>query len=324
MPFRFLLLTFLCLLPFLASAQTPTPDSSYAAKLKAPGVKMIPIDGKYKVWTQKVGTGNIKLLVLHGGPGNTHEYFENFPQYLAKEGVEIYYYDQLNSFHSDKTDDKSVWTIPRFVEEVEQVRKGLGLDQFYLLGHSWGGMLALEYAAKYPEHIKGLIMSNIGYKATVFNKNRFSQYADIIRRQAAQQGKVIAGLDTMGLMSLTPHITPAVTKEFRSLHMMRRVPEPPIYTRSQAHITRTYAVSFMPFMLAWDFSGRLATIKPPTLVIGAQHDFVPPADIAYMKKHIPNCQAYVCPDGSHFAMWDDPEHYFPALIKFLRKTERKG
>lgn len=320
------ILRFLCLLlllPCLTRAQNPAPDSSYTAKLKAPGVKIIPIDGKYKVWTQKVGAGKIKLLVLHGGPGNTHEYFENFPQYLAQEGVEIYYYDQLNSYHSDKTADLSVWTIARFVEEVEQVRQGLGLEQFYLLGHSWGGMLALEYAAKYPGHIKGLITSNIGYKATVFNKNRFRQYADIIRRQAAQEGKLIAGLDTMGLFSLAPLITPAVTKEFRSLHMMRQTPEHPTFTRSQAHLIRTYAGSFMPFMLAWDFSDRLATIKPPTLVIGAKHDFVPPADIAYMQQHIPGSQAYICPAGSHYAMWDDPEHYFPALIKFLRKTERR-
>ena len=318
------LLPLLLFLPLLASAQTPAPDSSYTAKLQAPGVKMIPIDGKYKVWTQKVGEGKIKLLVLHGGPGNTHEYFENFPQYLAKEGVEIYYYDQLNSYHSDKTDDKSVWNIGRFVEEVEQVRQGLGLEQFYLLGHSWGGMLALEYAAKYPQHLKGLITSDIGYKATVFNKHRFSQYAAIIGRQAAKDGKVIAGLDTMGLTSLVPYITPAVTKEFRSLHMMRLPQEPATFTRSQAHVIRTYAGTFMPFMLAWDFSDRLATIKPPTLVIGAKYDFIPPADIDYMQRHIPNCQKYICPEGSHYAMWDDPQHYFPALIKFLRKTERKG
>ncbi|OON68921.1 hypothetical protein B0919_10865 [Hymenobacter sp. CRA2] len=292
--------------------------------MRAPGVKMITIDGKYKVWTQKVGQGKIKLLVLHGGPGNTHEYFENFPEYLATEGVELYYYDQLNSYYSDKTADKSIWNITRFVEEVEQVRQGLGLDQFYLLGHSWGGMLALEYTAKYPQHLKGLITSDIGYKATVFNKHRFALYADIVRRFAAKEGKTIAGLDTMGMQTLSAYITPAVQTEFRHLHMMRLAQEPPTFTRSQVHITRTYAGYFMPFMLAWDFSDRLAAIKPPTLVIGSKYDFVPTADIDYMQRRIPNCQKYICPEGSHYAMWDDPEHYFPALIKFLRRTERKS
>ncbi|SNC67486.1 proline iminopeptidase [Hymenobacter gelipurpurascens] len=323
MPFRQALFScLLFLLPFLASAQAP--DSSYVAKMNAPGVKMISVDGKYKVWTQKIGEGKIKLLLLHGGPGNTHEYFENFPEHLAKEGVEIYYYDQLNSYHSDKTEDKSVWNIPRFVEEIEQVRQGLGLEKFYLLGHSWGGMLALEYAAKYPQHLKGLITSDIGYKATVFNKNRYSQYADIIRRHAAKDGKTVPGLDTMGLRTLSAHITPAVQTEFRSLHMMRLKPEPPIFTRSQAHIIRTYAAIMLPTMVSWDFESRLASIKPPTLVIGSKYDFVPVEDIAYMQKRIPSCQAYICPEGSHYAMWDDPQHYFPALIKFLQKTERKG
>ncbi|UPL49908.1 proline iminopeptidase-family hydrolase [Hymenobacter sublimis] len=323
MLFRTSLLVFLFLaLPFLGSAQAT--DSSYTAKMQAPGVKMITVDGKYKVWTQKVGEGKIKLLLLHGGPGNTHEYFENFPEYLSKEGVEIYYYDQLNSYHSDKTEDKSVWSIPRFVKEVEQVRQGLGLDNFYLLGHSWGNMLALEYAAKYPQHLKGLITSDIGYKATVFNKHRYSQYADVIRRHAAKEGKTVAGLDTMGLKTLSGYITPAVQTEFRSLHMMRRTPEPPTFTRSQALIIRKYAALMLPTMVSWDFSDRLAYIKTPTLVIGSKYDFVPTADIAYMQKHIPNCQQYICPQGSHYAMWDDPEHYFPALITFLRKTERKG
>ncbi|UYZ57392.1 proline iminopeptidase-family hydrolase [Hymenobacter latericus] len=318
------LLTLLLLVLAFVPARAQAPDSSYAAKMRAPGVQMVSIDGKYKVWTQRVGQGKIKLLVLHGGPGNTHEYFENFPEHLAQEGVELYYYDQLNSYHSDKTPDKDVWRIARFVEEVEQVRQALGLDSFYLLGHSWGGMLALEYASKYPQHIKGLITSNIGYKATVFNKHRYSQYADIIRRHSAKEGKTIAGLDTMGLVALSPYITPAVTKEFRSLHMMRLPQEPPTFTRSQAHITRTYAGHFMPYMLAWDFSERLTSIKLPTLIIGSKHDFVPVADIEYMQRRIPDSQRYICPEGSHYAMWDDPKHYFPALIKFLRKTERKG
>ncbi|RAK65856.1 proline iminopeptidase-family hydrolase [Hymenobacter edaphi] len=324
MLFRWLLSASLLFCSLLAAAQSPAPDSSYQAKMRAPGVQMITIDGKYKVWTQKVGAGKIKLLVLHGGPGNTHEYFENFPEHLAAEGVELYYYDQLNSFHSDKTDDKSVWTIPRFVEEIEQVRQGLGLDHFYLLGHSWGGMLALEYAAKYPQHLKGLITSNIGYKATVFNQHRYGLYIDIIRRHQAKEGKTVAGLDTMGLRNLTTYITPAVQTEFRQLHMMRLKPEPPVFTRSQAHVIRKYAGVMLPTMVSWDFSSRLASIQPPTLVIGSQYDYVPVADIAYMQRHIPRCQQYICPAGSHYAMWDDPQHYFPALIKFLRKTERKS
>src|SRR6185369_9484112 len=136
------------------------PSESQGKMVKTGGVEMITVDGKYQVWTKKFGSGKIKMLLLHGGPGCTHEYFECFEDFLPKEGIEFYYYDQLGSGNSDIPTDSTLWTIDRFREEVEQVRKGLGLDHFYLYGHSWGGMLAMEYAFKYQEHLKGLVISD--------------------------------------------------------------------------------------------------------------------------------------------------------------------
>lgn len=131
------------------------------------GARLIPIStpkGTFNVWTKRVGNDpTIKVLLLHGGPGMTHEYFEAADAYFPGAGVEYYYYDQLGSFYSDQPKDSSLWNTERFVEEVEQVRKALGLDQdnFYLLGQSWGGILAMEYALKYQQHLKGLIISNM-------------------------------------------------------------------------------------------------------------------------------------------------------------------
>ncbi|MEJ7674966.1 MAG: alpha/beta fold hydrolase [Chitinophagaceae bacterium] len=90
-----------------------------------------------------------------------HDYFECFEDFLPKEGIEFYYYDQLGVGNSDIPTDTSLWNIPRYVEEVEQVRKGLGLENFYLLGHSWGSMLAMEYLQKYQSHVKGAVLSNM-------------------------------------------------------------------------------------------------------------------------------------------------------------------
>lgn len=135
--------------------------------VKTGGINVIPIEtpkGKFKVWTKRFGNNpRMKLLLLHGGPGATHEYFECFESYLPKEGIEFIYYDQLGSAYSDQPKDKDLWTLDRFVEELEQVRKALGLnkDNFYLLGHSWGGILAMEYSMKYQDHLKGLIISNM-------------------------------------------------------------------------------------------------------------------------------------------------------------------
>jgi proline iminopeptidase len=118
------------------------------------GIKMIPITtpvGKFKVWTKTVGNNpKIKVLLLHGGPGGTHEFFESFDGYFPQESIEYIYYDQLGSYYSDQPDDNRLWTTERFVEEVEQVRQALHLDNtnFYLLGQSWGGILAIEYDGK--------------------------------------------------------------------------------------------------------------------------------------------------------------------------------
>ncbi|MBI2537565.1 MAG: alpha/beta fold hydrolase, partial [Gemmatimonadetes bacterium] len=114
------------------------------------GVKLIPVNtpkGTFRVWTKRVGNNPaVKVLLLHGGPGATHEYFEAFDSYFPAAGFEYYYYDQLGSAYSDQPDAPDLWELPRFVEEVEQVRQALGLgpENFYLLGHSWGGILAIE------------------------------------------------------------------------------------------------------------------------------------------------------------------------------------
>ncbi len=111
-------------------------------------------------------------MLLHGGPGATHEYFETADSYFPGAGIEYYYYDQLGSGNSDNPEDTALWNIERFVSEVEQVRIALGLDasNFVLLGHSWGGILALEYALRHQENLKGLIISNMVASAPEYNQ----------------------------------------------------------------------------------------------------------------------------------------------------------
>ena len=126
---------------------------------------MIPIEtpkGNFRVWTKRFGNNpKMKILLLHGGPGASHEYFECLESFLPKENIKFIYYDQLGSAYSDQPKDTALWNINRYVEEVEQVRKALGFnkDNFYLLGHSWGSWLAQQYALKYQETIKGLIIA---------------------------------------------------------------------------------------------------------------------------------------------------------------------
>src|SRR6186997_1291512 len=151
-------------------------DSAGREDAWAGGVRMIPITtpkGDFRVWTKRVGNNpTAKLLLLHGGPGATHEYFEACDSFLPAAGIEYIYYDQLGSAWSDQPDEPDLWTIPRFVDEVEQVRIALGLDRdnFYLLGHSWGGMLAMEYALEHQEHLKALVISNMMSSGPAYNR----------------------------------------------------------------------------------------------------------------------------------------------------------
>jgi proline iminopeptidase len=157
--------------------------------VQSAGVKMIPVEtpiGTFKVWTKTIGNNpKIKVLLLHGGPAMTHEYLESFESFFPQEGFEMIEYDQLGSYYSDQPKDSSLWTIDRFVEEVEQVRKALHLDKdnFYLLGNSWGGMLAMQYALKYQQNLKGLIICNMMASCPDYGK-----YAnDVLAKQMHQK-----------------------------------------------------------------------------------------------------------------------------------------
>src|SRR5689334_2649749 len=132
---------------------TETPHSTTGAD----GVRRIPVHthaGDFEVWTRTAGdTSGPTVLVLHGGPGATHEYLLDLERPLVDAGFGVVFHDQLGSYHSDQPDDPSLWEIPRFVDEVEQVRAALGLtpDRFVLYGQSWGGILALEYALAHQD-----------------------------------------------------------------------------------------------------------------------------------------------------------------------------
>ncbi len=130
------------------------------------GSRIVTLDNGFHLFTRTVGQGNVNLLCVHGGLGGTHEEFEDFADHLKEHHVRVSMYDQLGSFYSDQPDytqpeNRKYLTIDYYLSELEEVRKKLGLDQFYLLGHSWGGLLAQEYALHYPEHLKGLVIMSM-------------------------------------------------------------------------------------------------------------------------------------------------------------------
>jgi proline iminopeptidase len=299
--------------------------------LKVGGIKMIPIHGgKYKVWTKRVGNNpKIKLLLLHGGPAATHEYFESFDSFLPQEGIEYYYYDQLGSYYSDQPTDTSLWKIERFVEEVEDVRKGLGLDStnFFLLGSSWGGILAMEYALKYQSNLKGLIISNMMASAPGYGK-----YADDVLAKQMDPNvlKEVRALEAKKDFE-NPRYEELLMPNFYVQHLCRfpleNWPEP--VTRTFKHLNKVvYTLMQGPSEFGisgrlekWDREADLPKIKVPTLTIGATHDTMDPEHMKWMSTQVQRGKFLLCPNGSHLSMWDDQEHYFPRLIQFIKDTD---
>lgn len=315
---------------------TPTsPLQTYHAPadsgVQTGGIKTISIQtpkGEFKVWTKRIGNNpKIKLLLLHGGPGIGHEYFECFESFLPQEGIEFIYYDQLGTCNSDHPTDTSLWDLPRFVEEVEQVRTALGLsnDNFYLLGHSWGGILAMEYALKYQQNLKGLIISNMMSDAVAYD--RYS--ADVLAKQMDTSVlSEIKALEARGDYT-NPRYMELLLPHFYNQHICRipleQWPEP--VNRAFARLNQQqYVVMQGPSefgisgkLETWDRSRDLAKITVPTLVVGAQHDTMDPEHMKWMADQMPNGTHLHCPNGSHMAMYDDQQPYMTGLISFLKK-----
>lgn len=293
------------------------------------GSRMIPIDtpvGEFRVWTKRVGANpELKVLLLHGGPGASDELYECFDTWFPREGIEYYYYDQLGSYRSDQPDDPSLWDLDRFVDEVEQVRVALGLDDtnFVLLGQSWGGLLAMEYALRHRAHLKALVISNMMSSAPLYN-----QYAKEVLMPAMNQA-VLAEIKQFEADGTTddPRYEQLLMEHHYVLHVCRMPfdewPDP--IRRALAHINPSVYVPMQgPSELGlrgtledWDRSSDLAGIDVPTLVIGATHDTMDPEHMRWMSEQLPRGTYLHCPNGSHLAQFDDPTHYFPGLIDFL-------
>jgi proline iminopeptidase len=297
------------------------------------GVKMIPIEtphGVFNVWTKRIGNNpRIKLLLLHGGPAATHEYFEASDSFLPGAGIEYYYYDQLGSYYSDQPDNDALWNIPRFVEEVEQVRKALGLnkDNFYLLGNSWGGLLAMEYAFKYQDNLKGLIISNM-----MASLPAYDNYADEVLAKRLDPAALaeIRELEAAGDFT-SPRYEELLMAEHYTRHVLRMPVEewPDPVLRTFEHLNRhIYVMMQGPSefgiggtLADWDRTADLHRIKTPTLVTVAQWDTMDPAHMRWMVDELPNARALDLPDGSHLSMYDDQQRYFAGLIRFLRDVD---
>jgi len=299
--------------------------------IKTGGVNIITVDtpkGKLKVWTKRFGNNpKMKLLLLSGGPGMSHEYFECMESFLPAEGIEFIYYDQIGTGFSDNPNDTAMWDLPRYVEEVEQVRKALDLnkDNFYVLGHSWGGILAMQYALKYQDNLKGLVISNM-----MASCPKYGEYSKVLEKQMDPVVlKTIKEIEAKKEYS-NPKYMELLMNNFYNQHILRKPvadwPEP--VNRAMSKLNSSLYITMQgPSELGisgklanWDVSAALPKLTVPTLVIGAKYDTMNPEYMKWMATQVKNGTYLYCANGSHMSMYDDQETYMKGLIDFIKKV----
>lgn len=329
------------ILQLAACKQSSTPNkdgnqpvSSYFnygdTGVRVAGIKMIPIKtpiGEFKVWTKRFGNNpRIKVLLLHGGPAATSEYLECFESFFPQEGFEFYEYDQLGCYRSDKPTDSSLWTIDRYVEEVEQVRQAIGAtkDNFYILGNSWGGILGMSYALKYQNNMKALIVANMMASCPEYDK-----YSEVLAKQmdpkVVEEIKALEEKEDFG----NPRYNELLMPHFYAQHICRLKEWPEPVSRSFSHLNfEIYKMMQGPSEFGisgrlenWDIKDRLKEIVIPTLMIGAKHDTMDPEAMKEQSTMVKKGRYLYCPNGSHLSMWDDQKVFMEGVIKFIRDVD---
>lgn len=325
-----LLLSFMILISCKQEKIQSTYFQSNSNGMQIGGVQKISIEtsiGKYNVWTKRIGNNpKIKVLLLNGGPGLSHEYFECMESFLPKEGIEFIYYDQLGTGFSDNPNDAVLWDLSRYVDEIEQVRVALHLDKdnFYLLGHSWGGILAMQYALKYQNNLKGIIVSNM-----MASCPKYGEYSKVLQSQLNPDVlKTIQDLESKKDYA-NPKYMELLMSNFYNQHILRLPvsdwPDP--VTRSMGRLNQSLYITMQgPSEMGlsgkltnWDVSKELKNISVPTLVIGAKYDTMDPEFMKWMATQFKNGSYLYCANGSHMSMYDDQQTYMKGLIDFLKK-----
>lgn len=286
----------------------------------------VPFHG-YRVWYRSVGSnaaGKTPLLCLHGGPGATHDYLEPL-EGIAATGRRVIFYDQLGCGNSDHPHDPSLWQVPLFVQELATMREALGLRQVHILGQSWGGMLAMEYALTQPAGLAGLILADApaSMRQWVAEANRLraalpAEVRQILLRNEAAGTTDEADYEEAMLVFYRKHVCrldPWPECLMRSF--VKVAADPEVYRTmngpSEFHVTGN--------LKDWDIVDRLGEIRAPTLVLSGRYDEATPAIARTVHNGIPHSRWVLFEHSSHMPHLEEPEKFMQVLAAFLDEIE---
>ena len=295
------------------------------------GTKIITLDNGYHLWTNTQGEGDIHLLALHGGPGGNHEYWEDAAEQLKKQGlnVQVTMYDQLGSLYSDQPDysdpeiAKKYLTYEYFLDEVDEVREKLGLDNFYLIGQSWGGLLVQEYAVKYGQHLKGAIISYMVDEIDDYVKHVNALREKTLSKEAVDFMKNCEAKNDYSNPKYQEYVQVMNEnyidrKQPSKLYHLKDLGGDAVYNAFQGD--NEFVITGK--LKDWHFRNQLKNIKVPTLITFGEHESMPLATGKKMAELIPNAKFVTTPNGGHHHMVDNPDVYYKHLADFIRDCEQ--
>lgn len=275
--------------------------------------------GKFKVVTYSFGKGDEVVLLLNGGPGLPCDYLRESHSFLADHGYRVVAFDQLGTGKSDRPTDKSLWNITRYVEEVETVRKALGLGKVHLLGQSWGGWLAIEYALTHHDALKSLLLEN-----TVADMPHL--VSELNRLRGALGSETVAMMlrhEAQGTINHPEYLAAITLLNYRHVCRLEEWPAPVKrslddwnmgpYVEMQGPNEFLYTGNLKD----WNRVPDLHRIRVPVLITVGQHDELTPACALRMKQHLPNAEIKVFPSSSHMPFYEEPAAYDAVLLDFL-------
>jgi proline iminopeptidase len=275
--------------------------------------------GEYEVMTYSEGTGDRVLLVLHGGPGVPCDYVRDAHLAYSGKGYRVVSWDQLGCGESDKPDDPSLWTVPRYVEEVEAVRATLDLGRVLLLGHSWGGTLGLEYCLARPDKVKCFIAVTIAFDQPLLQQG----YIRVKQSLGDETMRMLAVREAEGSTDHPEYQAAMTILSYR--HMCRMDKWPASVVKSMQTIGRgpwrtmfgPHAFNCTGTLRDYDRNDDLRQLAMPVLMLASEHDYILPEFVSMSCQYIRNGRCIVFRNCGHMPFWEDPDAYHNAISTFL-------
>lgn len=281
---------------------------------------------EWQTWyriTGDLGSGLTPLVVLHGGPGCTHDYVLSIAG-LAQSGRPVIHYDQLGAGKSTHLREKGAdfWTVDLFLQELDNLLMHLGIqDNYHLLGQSWGGMLGAEHAIRQPQGLRSLVISNspASMELWVSEAKRLRLAMPEEQRDALDRHEAAGTTDDPEYL--------AATSAFYDRHVCRVVPNPPEVLRTTQCLTEDPTVYFtmngpneffcIGTLRDWTVVDQVHRIAVPTLLASGRFDEATPATVQPFFDHIPDVRWEIFEESSHMPFVEESERYLSVVGTFL-------